>query len=57
VFEEEEEEALTSITQKVIDRFWWPLAGWCIMIKGKLSSIVRKIGWRWRSQVKVTGVK
>ena len=42
--------AVSSITQKAADRCWWAFAGWCRMIKGRLSSIVRKIGKWSRSQ-------
>ena len=43
--------AVSSMTQKVIDWFSWALAEWCRMIKGRLSSIIRKIGqWSLRSQ-------
>ena len=42
---------VSSMTQKVIDWFSWALAEWCRMIKGRLSSIIRKIGqWSLRSQ-------
>ena len=44
--------AFSSMTQKVIiDWFLWALAEWCRMIKGGLSSIIRKIcQWSLRSQ-------
>ena len=35
--------AVNSITQKVIDQFWWALVGWCGLKNGRLSSIVKKM--------------
>ena len=32
-------ESLYRLTQKVLDRFWWNLAGWCIMIKDSFLSM------------------
>ena len=32
------------LSQKVIDRFWWNLAGWCIMIKSRFLSKMKWIG-------------
>ena len=34
--------SLYRLSQKVLDRFWWNLAGWCIMIKDRFLS---KMGW------------
>ena len=48
--------AVTLITQKVIDDFD-VLPDLCRIITGKLSYLVKKIGHRSRSQVKVKGDK
>ena len=32
-----------SLPQKVLNRFWWNLAGWCIMIKNRFLSKMRWI--------------
>ena len=34
--------SLCDLSQKVLSRFWWNLAGWCIMIKDRFLS---KMGW------------
>ena len=37
-------ESLYRLSQKVLDRFWWNLAGWCRMIKARFLLKMRLIG-------------